>query len=231
MPRLTAALAVSALLSLPALAGTPLEEALAASQDGPLYSFEIAFRNEDTDARIAVDPSRPEGERVTVLSPAEEDWSEAFAARVAEMQANTTGDIWCRKLAENIPDEVQLASETDTTATYTFTPKPGEEPNRMDKAYKHLTGTVVVDKVDPAILHFSMVADKPFKPMPVAKIRSFEMKVDCTRAPDGRTHVSTVDVNLSGSAMMQSFSQADHQKISNLQALPGPVPPSGAGTK
>ena len=35
------------------------------------------------------------------------------------------------------------------------------------------------------------------------------MKIACARAPDGRTHVASLDLDLKGSAMMQSFSQSD----------------------
>jgi len=84
-----------------------------------------------------------------------------------------------------------------------------------------------VDKTAPGILNYEMVAEKPFKPMPVAKIKQFEMKVACDRAPDGRTHVVSLDVTVEGSAMMKSFSQSDRQFISNLT----PIPNSGTGSR
>ena len=49
-PILTAALA--ALLPLPAHAGTPLEDALAAPADGPLYMFDVVVQHRDTEAMI-----------------------------------------------------------------------------------------------------------------------------------------------------------------------------------
>jgi len=218
-------------LTAPAFAQTPLEQALAASVDGPLYKFDLALSTGEVEALMKVDPSLPEGERLSVVSPAPDSWSEDFAKRVKNMKANTDGDIWCQEFAENIPANAALVGETDTTATYSFEPQPGAEPDDMDKVYKHLTGTVIVDKQSPAILNYELVAKKAFKPMPVAKIKQFEMKIACDRAPDGRTHVASLDLNLSGSAMMQSFSQSDRQRISNLQAIPQSGPESGTGTK
>jgi hypothetical protein len=215
-------------LAAPMAAQTPLERALAASADGPLYTFDLALKTDEDDARMKVNPSRPEGERLTVVSPSTDSWSEDFAKRVENMKANTDGGIWCQEFAENIPVDAELVSETKTTATYTFTPQPGAEPDgRMEKVYKFLTGTVVVDKHSPAILNFEMVASKPFKPAAVAKISQFEMKATCERAPDGRTHIASLDLDVSGSAMMQGFSQSDRQVISNLKA----IPESGTGTK
>jgi hypothetical protein len=230
-PAMFRSLAVSAsliALGAPALAQSPLEKALAAPAEGPLYAFDLTLSTGDLDAVMRVDPSRPEGDRLRVVSPEPEDWTEDFAKRVENMKANTDGDIWCQDFAEHIPAaDAELVSETDTTATYSFQPQPGAEPDDMDKIFEHLTGTVVVDKTAPGILNFEMVAEKPFKPMAVAKIRQFEMKVACTRAPDGRTHVASLDVTLAGSAMMKSFSQSDRQRISNLT----PIPNSGTGSR
>ena len=202
-------------LAAPAIAQSPLEQALSASADGPLYAFDLTLSSDEVDALMRVDPSQPEGKRLSVISPEPEDWSEDFAKRVENMKANTDGEIWCQDFAENIPAaDAKLVSETDTTATYSFRPKPGAEPDDMDKTA-------------PGILNYEMVAEKPFKPMPVAKIKQFEMKVACDRAPDGRTHVASLDVTVEGSAMMKSFSQSDRQLISNLT----PIPNSGTGSR
>ncbi|MFT5775841.1 MAG: hypothetical protein ACI93G_000704 [Hyphomonas sp.] len=220
-------LSLFALLAWQALAGTPLQEALAASPDGPLYIFDVIVQNDGADAMMRVDPTRPEGERLTVISPPRKDWSDDFSKQVKKMQADTDGDIWCSKLGNNIPDDAALESETATTATYTYAPRVGAEPGDMDDILKYLKGKVVVAKDDPAILSVEMVAEKPFRPLPIARISQFEMKVACNRAPDGRTHVARVNVDISGSAMMKDFSESERQTITNLKA----VPESGMGAK
>jgi len=220
-------LALCALLPLQVHAGTPLEDALAAPTDGPLYMFDIIIQNTDTDAMVRVDPSKPQGERLTVISPAREDWSDDFRKLVKEMDADTDGDIWCHGFGENIPASAALVSETATKATYTFKPQPGSKPDDLDDIYKYLTGTVVVAKDNPAILSVAMVSEKAFRPLSIAKIKDFKLKFDCSRAPDGRTHVSRVNIDFSGSAMMQAFSETERQTITNLK----PLAQSGMGTK
>ena len=227
MHRLLLPLALSALLPLQALAGSPLQEALAARSDGPLYIFDLILQNDDTDAMMRVDPTRPEGQRLTVISPARQDWSDDFSKQVKRMQADTDGDIWCSNFGDNIPHDAVLESETATTATYTYAPRIGAEPGDMDDILKYLTGKVVVAKNDPAILSVEMIAEKSFKPVPVARIKQFEMKVACHRAPDGRTHVARINVDISGSALMKGFSSSEVQTITNLKA----VPESGMGAK
>lgn len=220
-------LALAALLPLSAHAGTPLEDALAAPADGPLYMFDVVVQNSDTEAMIRVDPSRPEGERLNVISPPQKDWTDDFRKLVKQMDADTDGDIWCQHFGENIPADAALVAESPTTATYTFKPQKGAKPDDLDDIYKYLTGKVVVAKDNPAILSVEMVSEKPFRPLPIAKIKSFKLNFDCARAPDGRTHISRVDVAINGSAMMKEFSEAEHQTISNLK----PLPESGMGTK
>lgn len=220
-------LALLALLPFHAAAGTPLEDALAAKADGPLYMFDVIIQNSDTDAMLRVDPSRPEGERLTVISPPEKDWTDDFRKLVDKMDADTDGDIWCQGFGENIPADAALVAETPTTATYTFRPQKGAKPDDLDDVYKYLTGKVIVAKDDPAILSVEMVSERPFRPLPVAKIRTFKLNFDCSRAPDGRTHIARINVDINGSAMMKDFSESERQTITNLKLLPD----SGMGTK
>jgi hypothetical protein len=46
------------------------------------------------------------------------------------------------------------------------------------------------------------------------------MKVGCATAPDGRTYMRDFSLDLSGSALMQPFSQTERRQITRLVALP-----------
>lgn len=85
--------------------------------------------------------------------------------------------------------------------------------------FKKLNATAVLDKTDGEILSFTMSLPKPFKPMMVAKINMFEMDVQCTRAPDGRTYVKDFSMALEGSAMMQAFDQKIKRQITALYPI------------
>lgn len=220
----TACLSAFALAALPALADTPLETALAAPEDGPSYAFDLSIDDGDLKADTHIDPSRPEGERLTLVAPDAAELDETASERLQSLKQNMTGDnIWCSRFSRNIPENAKLISESGEAAVYSFRPVGTEEDGDMAKAYKHLSGRVTVSKNRPAILSYEMFSEKPFKPVLVAKVDSFSMKVNCDYAPDGRTYVKDMSLDLSGSAMMQHFAQSERREITNLVPLPEAV--------
>ena len=194
----------------------PLQSALVLSADGPVYAYDMIFKTPEITAVGRVDPSAEEGKRITVTSPAPEDWPEEFAEGLAEMDKDVDGNIWCSQFADTIPASATLQEETGTTARYTFTPIPDPADENDAKIMKHIQGTVVIDTREPAILSYQLTAPKPFKPAVVAKIETFDMRVSCARAPDGRTYVQDMSVHVAGSAMMQSFEEKMSRQITAL---------------
>ena len=211
-----------------AAAQTPLQQALAAPIDGPKYSFNMTFQNGDERAEGRVDPSQPEGRRITVTSPPEADWDDDFRKTITQMDKDAKGDIWCIELAEIVPPDARQVSETDTTATYAFQPVAVDKEDK--KVFKHLTGSITVSKQSPSILSLSMTAPKPFKPVVVAKVNSFNMTATCTPGPDGRAYLSRMDMKVSGKAMMKAFDQHTVQTISDLQPIPDQPLKTASGT-
>lgn len=199
-----------------AQAQTPLEALRAASSDGPLYSFDMTIETSELTARGHIDPSQPEGQRLTIYAPDEKDWDDDFRKAAKHMDEEATGDIWCSEFAETIPPDAELVSETEHDATYKFNPLTPEDETDMKKIFRHLTGTVTIAKTNPDILSLSLTAPKPFKPMPVAKLKTFKLALSCERGPDGRTYASTFDMHVTGSAMFQSFEERDYRTITNL---------------
>ncbi|HPF23125.1 MAG TPA: hypothetical protein PK417_06590 [Hyphomonas sp.] len=211
------------LLAYPALAETPLEAALAAPTEGPSYRFEMKIDDGKLKAAARVDPSLPEGERMTLITPAADTLSEEAAERFAKLKESTSGEnIWCSGFNGNIPKDAQLVSESGEAAVYSFTPLPGEDKEN-GKLFKHLTGKVTVSKEKPSILAFEMSSKKPFKPGMAARVDSFSMKVNCDYAPDGRTYIRDFAFDLAGNAMMQPFNQSERREITRLVALPSEI--------
>ena len=62
-----------------------------------------------------------------------------------------------------------------------------------------------------------MHAPKPFRPALIAKIKQFDLRLGCARAPDGRTFVRSMSADIEGRAMMKSFRQSERREISNLR--------------
>ncbi|MEM7460119.1 MAG: hypothetical protein AAF331_11690 [Pseudomonadota bacterium] len=217
MSRSVALGALALSLSLPAAADPVLEMMRSLSTDGPIYSYEMTYSDTDVTANGLIDPSKPEGERIEIYAPDESEWTKDFRDGIADMEAETDGDIWCAEFAEMVPNSATATTEDDTTVTYAFTPEPEADADKNEKKMmKQLNGTVILDKSDGAVLAFSMILPKPYKPAMVAKINRFEMAASCDRAPDGRTYVEQFSFDIKGSAMMQTFEESVSRKITKL---------------
>jgi len=209
--------AASLCVSAPAAADPILDMMRSLSKEGPIYSYEMTYSDTDVSANGLIDPSQPEGERITIYSPDESEWSKDFRKGLEDMEAETDGDIWCADFAQMVPENPQALSEDDATITYAFTPNPEADADKNEqKMMKKLDATVTLDKADGQILGFNMLLPKPYKPAMVAKINHFEMAVSCDRAPDGRTYVEQFNLDISGSAMMQSFDEKVSRRITKL---------------
>jgi hypothetical protein len=168
---------------------------------------------------LTVDQTRPENDRVVAMTPELSKLSGEVAKRAERLKKETKGDIWCQEFTESIPASAKRVSETASTATYSFTPLPGDDKNMRD-VVKYLTGTATLDKATGNVLAYELSAPKAFKPAMAAKVDRFSMKVACKAAPDGRSHVDTFSLEVSGNAMMQAFRQSETRKVSNLKAAP-----------
>lgn len=214
---LTGALALGT--ALPASADALLAKARKVSKEGPAYLFDMVFDDGSQKLVFKVDQTKPEGERVVAISPDIASLESEAAQRAERLKSETEGDIWCSNFTESIPENARRISETASAATYSFTPLPGKDKDMRD-VVKHLSGKATLDKATGHILSFEMTAPKPFKPAMVAKVETFNMKVSCKAAPDGRSHIDSFAMSLSGNAMMKAFSQTETRKISNLKAAP-----------
>ena len=209
--------ALALALSLPASADPVLEMMRSLSKEGPIYAYEMTYSDAEVTANGRIDPSQPLGQRIEILSPAKSEWSDDFREGVAEMEAETDGDIWCADFAELVPADAALTSEDADSITYAFTPDPEPDADKTEqKLMKQLDGSVTLAKADGQVLAFNMVLPKPYKPAFVAKINRFEMAASCSRAPDGRTYVAEFDFDIAGSAMMQSFDERVTRSITKL---------------
>ncbi len=210
-------LAVSAATTSFANAAPLLDQMRSLSKEGALYAYEMKVVEDGFTATGKIDPSQPEGNRITVYTPSEENWPDGFADDLSQMEAETDGDIWCQDLGDMVPENAKLISETDSSATFGFVPVPDADADKDEaKMMKKLTAEITLDKADGAILSYKMWAEKPFKPAMVVKINQFQMDATCARAPDGRTYISEFQIDLSGSAMMQSFEQSEYRQITTL---------------
>ena len=208
---------LSLLVALPASAEeTPslIELARQVTTDGPIYAYDMTYQTAELTATGKIDPTQPEGSRVTIYTPEKSNWPKDFEKGLEEIDADADGDIWCTNMLEIVPSDAQLVSDDNGVARYSFIPKP---ENKEDKKFmKHLTGTIDVDMSDGSVLNFRMASQKSFKPHMMVKINSFDMSATCERAPDGRTFMAEMETKVSGSAAMQTFNEGETRKITAL---------------
>jgi len=205
------------LIALPAFAEdsmTPIDLARSVSSDGPVYAYDMVYETKDISATGRVDPTQPAGKRITVTSPPKEDWPKDFENGLKEIDAEADGDIWCASMLDAVPENPELIAADGVISRYSF--KPVAEDKEDEKFMKHLTGTIDIDTTDGAVLAFSMVAKKAFKPNMMVKISSFRMAATCERGPDGRTYAADVDTKISASAAMQTIDEHTVRKITAL---------------
>lgn len=219
MHRLLTATALLLAAALPASADAVVQKAKAVSKAGPSYVYDLSVDDGEDEFLLTIDQSKPSGKRVVTFAPALAQLTGETRKKADKLIKNTGGDIWCSAFAENIPADAKRVSETSSSATYTFTPVPGSQTGNVASAYKFLQGTATIDKATGAILSYEMASPKAFKPVAVAKVDALTMKVACKPAPDGRTHVASLNFALKGSAMMQSLDQSEIRKITNLKAV------------
>jgi len=196
---------------------SPLQIALGRTSQGQIYRYEVDYQTNDIVSQYSVDPTQSSGLRVSVAYPPESEWTSDFAIELSEMDAEADTRIWCTEFSENIPLNVLPISQTDSTITYEFVPVATDEDDA--KVMPHLIGLVTVTKNDPAIVAYRMYAPQSFKPMWLARIDKFDMRVQCERLPDGRTHVASIDIDISGKAAMQAFAQNESWKVSSMQPV------------
>lgn len=214
-------LTLTALIAAPlSFAQTPLEAFhSAASIEAPTYTYDIQISDGDENINGIIDPSAPMGERLTITSPAEDDWSKKFRKRAKSMRKHTDGNIWCQQFSHMVPKDADLISETDTTARYAFQPISGDESDDLSEIAEHLDGFITLEKTTGNIYELELTAPKPFKPMVVAKINNFQLKVSCAPAPNGFMRIKHIETMMKGKAMAKSISQHETQTISNLQEI------------
>ena len=126
-------------------------------------------------------------------------------------------DIWCDGFDDQIGSDVTLVAEDDKIATFEYmaNPKSAEDKNEA-KVLKHTRISVNVDKSHQTVARFHYKLQKPVKPMMIVKLDNFEMIGECKILPNGRAYVARLETKVSGSAMMQDFSEHTVQEFTHL---------------
>lgn len=186
---------------------------------------------EPVTARLRIDPSQPEGSRVTLLSRSdadEEDMNNALEDLIEQIEDNDLEDqadgFWCSARDSEAfpitPENFTVMSDADGTTRLQPTPDrmvqlmmgeddlselDGRERGIAKKLDDRLDGELRLDSADGHMqgMHFRMT--RPMTVMLIAKIREMEMEVDCERAPNGYPFVSRFFMHVEAGAFGQNM--------------------------
>jgi hypothetical protein len=86
--------------------------------------------------------------------------------------------------------------------------KQSKEKNQSGNFAKHMSGEIAISKADQRFVWIRIYATKSFKPVPVAKIKTFEMLMQLAPAWPGGPLVKTrQEVSVVGKALFKKFEQ------------------------
>lgn len=210
----------------------PLKAALERSDAGPDYLFdvEVTSRNENgktgewnTDTAYArVDLGAPELKQITPLHLIDASAPGSSFSQLGRLENSLEDGLWCTRFAEDVPEKVEVASETADTITYSFIPRVSEDADGPEKKIgKQMRATITVSKDDPAVLSYSAALRKPVTLFVVFKIKMVETSVECSRTPDGRTYASLFETAYDGAGGGQSGEQRGETRVTALYDTAG----------
>lgn len=182
-----------------------------------LYAYDFFEQSQSDRAgtvRGHVDPSRPKGDRVTII---EATGDKVDLKKIDERHENEAdGNIWCDQLSNGVDSPVSEIGRTEAGRVFAFTPKakPGAKSEEKN-LYKQLAAQVAIDD-QAEIRTFHAKLTKPWKPMLLAKLTNVQMTGACLTAPNGRAYTARLSMTFKGSAMGSNFSQAMTRTITNL---------------
>ncbi len=136
---------------------------------------------------------------------------------ISELSSDEDADIWCDDYQDIVGGPVELESETDAYAIYSFAANAETAEDKQEKKILSKTKvTVIVDKQLKEVTSFNYVLTEPVKPMMIAKINTFDLEGRCTSHDNGRPIVTQISTKVSGKAMGQSFDQDSLQIFTNF---------------
>lgn len=181
------------------------------------YAFEMTYRGNDFQARAFVNPALPQGSRLDVMYPTRSGWSDDFEGMLKQFDAAPYEEFWCTDFLALVGADVHSVTEVENMTVFAFTPQSGLGDDATDrKLLAEMISHLTIDRTSGAILKFEMRNRRPFKPVFIAKIKSFRIEAECQAAPDGRYYVADLRTDLSAKIALKKVEEHEQRKIFNL---------------
>ncbi|MEM7728007.1 MAG: hypothetical protein AAF311_01900 [Pseudomonadota bacterium] len=206
-------------------------------------------------ARLRIDPSRPEGERVTILSRSDSDAQEmdnALEDLIEQIEENDAEDqadgFWCSARDSDAfpitPDNFTVIA--DEGGTTRLKPVPdrmvqlmmgeddlselgGRERAIAKKLIDRLDGELRLDSADGQMRGMSFEMTRPMSVMLIAKIKQMAVSVECDRAPNGYPFVSRFSMHVEAGAFGQDMVNDMELRVSELTPVEAYAATTGSG--
>jgi hypothetical protein len=132
------------------------------------------------------DPTRMRADRWLVMHPSGRSLSKGEKNLLASLKRTRQQDIFCETRLRSIPEDVSIVSQTKTTITYGFHPRPNASTERMvAAAMKHARAEVTVSKKSGRVLGGHAKTLEGFSAMPGVKVETYEETYRCAPGPRG----------------------------------------------
>jgi len=113
------------------------------------------------------------------------------------------------------PDSWILVETTDKLTEYSF--KPKAEDKEDEKVMRFVEGKLFVDNVSGAVHAFELYNSKPFKPVAVAKINKFNLRIEMTEVEEGIYLPLSIFSEVNGKALFKKFSEKSLVEFSDFK--------------
>lgn len=174
--------------------------------------------------RLNFDPRRDEGKRWTLIEPTEETLSkeEKKAFRKISSADNADESLVYDSLSDRVtPDD--LISESDGFAVFKGQFDDDDMPKSVRDALKM---EIILDTTQHFVTKISVIAEKPFKPAPVAKVNTMQqIQTYAPVGPKGEILLTRSTSVVEGKAFFKAFSSNTITEYSDFTRVDGPAFP------
>lgn len=199
------------------------DEAEAAAAQRWAFTIDYVDKREGAEKayRLRFDPRRADEEKWTLLAPAEADLNKDEKKRLKNFRKSTQADdalVYDRMRSSIV--EAALVAETGTEAVFAAKIRDKDTPKAVMEA---VDMTIRLDKQTGHVAAIELEAKKPFKPAPIAKVRTFRQVSRYARVRDGWPPLLvSAESRSSGDALGKAFSAESKTTYSDFEAVSVP---------
>mgnify|MGYP000518896110 FL=1 len=152
-----------------------------------------------------------------MIQPARANWDDDFREMLTEFDAAPYDEFWCTDFLALLGPDAKPVEQNGNAVVFAFSPQPGPDDDADDRKFlSEMIAHLTIDQSTGAVQKFEMRNRRPFKPIFIAKIKSFRMEAQCKTTPDGRAYVADLSTDLSAKIALKKVEEHEERSIFNL---------------